>query len=85
MNELIDPHMDVEHLGTVNESDFFLRTQLRIFKLYTLGWKINELAKKFGATPATIKFTVWNVQHFFEEELPKNSIEDICERLLDMD
>lgn len=53
--------------------------------MYHEGWKINELAKKFGALPQRIKFNIWNIQHFFEEVVPKKSIPELCEKLLDED
>lgn len=39
--------------------------------MYIDGWTVNELCKKFGAAPYTIKHTIWSVNYFFEEMVPK--------------
>lgn len=74
--EIIDDK--TEKFEEREKNQFSLRAEFQIYLFYLEGWKIRDLTLRFGATPQTIKSTIWNLQYFFEDILPNLTIAEAC-------
>lgn len=48
-----------------------------IYKLHLQGWSVRDLSVRFGIMPRRVKAIIWMTQTFYDEYLPRMSIEDV--------
>lgn len=66
-----EPEAEPDYLEEISATRLSPNVTFKIYQLYTEGWSVRELSKRFGILPNRVKFIVWSKAQLFMEVLPR--------------
>jgi hypothetical protein len=64
-----------DYMEEINSARLSPHATFKIYQLYTEGWSVRDLSKRFGILPSRVKFIVWSKAQLFMEVLPRLGFE----------